>query len=57
MTHKQIEASRETRLWIAQIIIPALTCVGIAMANPGIRNTVKSKIDDFKYRIKVKTNK
>ena len=34
MTYKQIEASREARLWISQVIIPAETIVGTALAVP-----------------------
>ena len=43
MTYKQIEASREARLWIGQVIVPAVTCVTIAMANPEVRKAVTTK--------------
>ena len=40
MTYKQIEASREARLWIGQVIIPAITVVGAAMTVPDVRKAV-----------------
>lgn len=45
MTYKQIEASREARLWIGQIIVPA---VGLALAIPESREWVKDKIEKLK---------
>lgn len=47
MTYKQIEASREARLWIGQIIVPA---VGLALAIPESREWVKDKIEEIKWR-------
>lgn len=47
MTYKQIEASREARLWIGQILVPA---VGLALAFPESREWVKQKIDDVKWK-------
>lgn len=37
MTRKQIDASREARLWIRDIFIPAAGIVGLAMTNPKVR--------------------
>lgn len=38
MTYKQIEASRELRLWIGQVIVPAVT-MAVALASiPEVRN-------------------
>ena len=51
MTYKQIEASRELRLWLGQIIIPTLTCVGGIMMIPEVREAVKAKAEDIKYNI------
>lgn len=56
MTYKQIEASREARLWIGQVIVPAATAIGILMANPYIRNSIKKKASNLKSKIK-KTNR
>ena len=33
MTYKQIEASRELRLWIGQVIVSAVT-MAVALASP-----------------------
>lgn len=49
MSYKNIETSREIRLWIGQIIVPA---VGLALAIPESREYLKSKY--FKVREKVK---
>jgi hypothetical protein len=41
MTYKQIEASREVRLWIGQIIVPAATLAATAiLAVPENREAV-----------------
>lgn len=57
MTYKQIEASREVRLWIGQIIIPAATAFGIVMANPTVRQSIKKKAIDVKRKIQNKFSK
>ena len=54
MTYKQIETSREIRLWIGQVIVPVATCAAIAMANPEIRRTVVTKFNDVKKSVKQK---
>jgi hypothetical protein len=40
MTYKQIEASRELRLWITQVIIPL---IGIGAMIPEVREAVIEK--------------
>lgn len=57
MTYKQIEASREVRLWIGQIIVPAVTMAGTAMAIPEVRQAVKAKAIEVKERIEAKLNR
>ena len=57
MTYKQIEASREARLWIGQVIIPAITVVGAAMTIPEVRKAVTEKANNVKTAIKKKFNK
>lgn len=47
MTYKQIEAAREARLWIGQIIIPAL---GLCLMSPEVRATIKSKANELKCK-------
>ena len=54
MTYKQIETSREARLWIGQVIIPAVGVVGMIFANPEIRAKVVDKAKCAKQAIKKK---
>ena len=54
MTYKQIEASREARLWISQVLIPVAATAGIILANPENRKAVLSKVDKIKTSIKKK---
>lgn len=58
MTYKQIETSREIRLWIGQIIIPAVTVFGTIMfTNPEIRETVNTSINNVMHKIKTRFKK
>ena len=57
MTYKQIEASREARLWIGQVIIPAIAVVGAAMTVPEVRKAVTEKANNLKTAIKKKFKK
>lgn len=52
MTRKQIEAGREIRLWITQVIIPAF---GVAMMIPEARETVVTKAKEFGDKFKKKS--
>lgn len=54
MTYKQIEASRETRLWITQVIVPA---AAIAMMIPECREVVVAKAKEVTGKIKDKLRK
>ena len=54
MTYKQIEASREERLWIGQIIVPAVTIAVSTLAIPEVRQSVVAKAKDIKQNIKRK---
>lgn len=54
MTYKQIEASREVRLWITQVIIPAF---GVAMMIPEARQAVVAKVKEVKDKIVNKSYK
>ena len=51
MTYKQIEASREVRLWIGQIIVPAITIAVSTLAIPEVRQAVAAKARDVKQNI------
>ena len=55
MTWKQIEASREARLWIGQVISPAV--VGVMAVSPEARQTVKAKYVQVKNAIRRKLEK
>ena len=48
MTYKQIEASRETRLWLSQIVLPI---VGVVMMVPEAREAVVAKVKEVKKNI------
>ena len=51
MTYKQIEAAREVRLWIGQIIVPAVTLAVTTLAIPEVRQAVAAKADQVKNKI------
>lgn len=57
MTYKQIEASREARLWIGQVIIPAATAAAVVFANPETRQLAREKMNIFKDNIKSRLKK
>lgn len=57
MTRKQIDAARETRLWLGQVIVPAATAVVLLAAKPEVRDFVKQKYYSVKDKIKEKFNK
>lgn len=53
MTNRQIETSREIRLWIRDIIVPSIG-VGatVLWLHPEIKDNIKSKIDEVKSKLK-----
>lgn len=57
MTYKQIETSREIRLWIGQVIVPSVTVIGTMMAVPEVRQAVVTKVSNVGKSIKNKLNK
>ena len=57
MTYKQIEASREMRLWIGQVIVPAAVAVVAIASNPQTRDYISKKYNNVKSRIKKKFEK
>lgn len=58
MTYKQIEASRETRLWITQVIVPTLAMTTAVVATvPEIREAAVAKFEEVKRKIKYKHHK
>ena len=58
MTNRQIETSREIRLWIRDIIVPSIG-VGatVLWLHPEIKDNIKSKIDEVKIKFKSKFKK
>lgn len=50
MNYRQVETSREIRLWITQVIIPMF---GIAMMIPEAREAVVTKAKELKDKVKV----
>ena len=55
MTWKQIEAGREIRLWVGQVIVPSIA-LGI-MLSPIIKMTFADKGKNIKSSIKKRFNK
>ena len=52
MTYKQIEASREARLWIGQVIAPAAAIVAVILAkHPEYREAIAKKFEKIKNTI------
>ena len=49
MTYRQIETSREIRLWVTHVVIPV---VGVAMMIPEVRKATVNKYYDLKDKIK-----
>lgn len=51
MTYKQIEASREARLWIGQIIVPIIGFGAMIATNPEARQAVTDRVEKTKRSI------
>lgn len=43
MKRKNIDAMREVRLWIGQVIVPGVITFGAVMQIPGVRDAVVDK--------------
>lgn len=58
MTYRQIEAFREARLWVTQVIIPTLVLTTtVVMVDPKLREAVTTKVKDVKAKIKCNLQK
>ena len=57
MTYKQIEACREVRLWIGQIIIPAASVAVAILSIPEVRYTIAEKTANIKESIQNKISR
>lgn len=54
MKRKNIDAMREVRLWIGQIVVPAVTLAASTMAIPEVRKVVATKAVQWKESIETK---
>lgn len=54
MTRRQIDQSREIRLWFSQIVIPASMLVATTMAIPEVRTAVATKARAITEKLKRK---
>lgn len=57
MTYKHIEAAREVRLWIGQIVVPAVMLATSTLAIPEVREAIAAKANSVKESIENKMNK
>lgn len=57
MSYRRIEASREARLWLGQIIIPATSALMATLTIPEVRQAVAAKATQIKYSIESKMKK
>lgn len=55
---KNVEKAREIRLWIGQVIVPAIIGGTILWSNPNVRcfihnkfNNIKTKFNNVKFKI------
>ena len=55
MTRKQIEAARERRLWLTQIVVPVTSTAVAALSIPEVRQTIAAKCSQVKAEIQYKT--
>lgn len=55
MTRKQIDAARERRLWVTQIVVPMASAAVVALSIPEVRETVAAKCSQVKAEIQYKT--
>lgn len=54
MKRKTIDAARETRLWLGQIIVPTATAVVTVLSIPEVRGAVATKARTVKENIEKK---
>lgn len=53
MTKRQrIDASREARLWIGQVIVPSMVGIGTLLSIPGVKEKVVEKYRSIKSKFK-----
>ena len=52
MKQKHINAAHETRMWISQVIIPAVVGTIAVMSNPQAKAWVSDKVTNAKNKVK-----
>lgn len=57
MKYKHIEAAREARLWIGQIVVPAVTLTAGALSIPEVRQAIAARAKLTKQNIDKKLKK
>ena len=57
MKYKHIEAAREARLWIGQIVVPAMTIAATTLTIPEVRQAVAAKAKSVKQSVEDKMKK
>lgn len=57
MKRKNIDAMREVRLWIGQIVVPGVMLASSALAIPEVRQAVAAKATQIKASIEEKLKK
>lgn len=50
MKRKNIDAMREVRLWIGQVIVPGVITFGAVMQIPGVRDAIVNKVNKTKRK-------
>ena len=57
MKRRTIDTMREIRLWVGQIVVPAITLAATSMAIPEVRQAVAAKASQWKRSIENKAKK
>lgn len=57
MKQKHINAAHETRMWISQVIIPAVVGTIAVMSNPQARMWIDEKLCNVKTKVQNKFHK
>lgn len=57
MKQKHIDAAREARLWIGQILMPGLTVAAGILSIPEVRQVITAKAEQVKQSINQKLKK
>lgn len=50
-TYKDIEDSRNTRLWITEVVLPIMGIAALVYTNEGARNDIKKLVGTAKQKV------